>query len=112
MIYIFLWRMVDAAIYIIGPFVFLGTIFGSKITRSDNDKSERIIRYKKTKKVSIIAVVLMSMVCLITFLVKVVPAMQRHTYLEIKESKLKGRNFTRNLISFLGTLQFTILLIN
>ncbi len=77
MIYIFLWRMVDAAIYIIGPFVFLGTIFGSKITRSDNDKPERIIRYKKTKKVSIIAVVLMSMVCLITFLVKVVPAKDR-----------------------------------
>ena len=77
MIYIILWRMVDAAIYIIGPFVFLGTIFGSKITKSDNDKRERISRYKKIIRVGIISVILMSIVCVTTFLIKVVPAKDR-----------------------------------
>lgn len=34
-------------IFSIGPFVILGTIFGSKITKSDDDKKEGITRYKK-----------------------------------------------------------------
>ncbi|MBO4980906.1 MAG: C39 family peptidase [Lachnospiraceae bacterium] len=77
MIFIILWRLVDTTIFSVGPFVILGTILGSKITKSDDDKKERITRYKKIVNMGIIFIIFMSIVCVIIFGIKVVPVKDR-----------------------------------
>lgn len=77
MVFMILWRVVDTTFFSIGPFVILGTILGSKITKSDDDKKEKIARYKKIINMGIISVILMTIVCVIIFGIKVVPVKDR-----------------------------------
>ena len=77
MFFMILWRLVDTKFFSVGPFIILGTILGSKITKSDDDKAEKITRYKKITGMGIISVILMSIVCVIIFGIKIVPVKDR-----------------------------------
>lgn len=51
------------------------------------EKKDVAARYKKMIHIGMISIIFMSIVCAVIFGIKVVPAMQRHTYLEIKGLK-------------------------
>ncbi|MGN0318521.1 MAG: C39 family peptidase [Lachnospira sp.] len=79
MLLMILWRLVATTFFSIGPFIILGTILGSKITKADDDKNDKSLRYKRFKKIGIISAVFMSVACVVFFWIKVIPGKDRIT---------------------------------